>query len=167
MELRMTQTLVKEYLKKQMRRLSLVKGNQIMDQTESYTMVAQQGNVVGIINQYSQFQSLSNKDKASNGLYIWRHLQSPHFPEAMPFPLPVNLERPADALPIEVARETIAAMTGFIPDLHIEKKRTRGRAREPKESPACDICIDSTEPEVYNSAKDCQGRWPRGKCPRK
>ncbi|KAG7370146.1 hypothetical protein IV203_027892 [Nitzschia inconspicua] len=73
---RMTQTLVKEHLKKQMRRLSLVKGNQIMDKTESYTMVAQQGNVVGIINQYSQFQSLSNKDKASNGNVCIVHLAS-------------------------------------------------------------------------------------------
>ncbi|KAG7368848.1 hypothetical protein IV203_031591 [Nitzschia inconspicua] len=44
-------------------------------------------------------------------LYMRRHLQAPYFPAAMPFPLSVNRKRPADALPIEVAGETIAAMT--------------------------------------------------------
>ncbi|KAG7366228.1 hypothetical protein IV203_028898 [Nitzschia inconspicua] len=83
-------------------------------------------------------------------LHIRRHLRGTYFLAAMPFPLPVNRERPADALPIEVALETTATMTGFIPDLHREKKRTRGRAREPKEYPTCGLCTDSTDPEAHN-----------------
>ncbi|KAG7345463.1 hypothetical protein IV203_032994 [Nitzschia inconspicua] len=71
--------------------------------------------------------------------YIWRHLRGPYLLVAMPFPLPVTRERPADALPIEVALETTATMTGFLPNLHREKKRTRGRAREPKEYPTCGL----------------------------
>ncbi|KAG7357717.1 hypothetical protein IV203_002405 [Nitzschia inconspicua] len=96
-----------------------------------------------------------------------RNLQAPNFPAAMPLPLPVNRKRPADALPITVAGETIAAMTGFIPDLHREKWRTRGKGKRTRQPPTCVYCGDSSDPEVRYSAKNCPGRWPRGACQRK
>ncbi|KAG7367393.1 hypothetical protein IV203_030064 [Nitzschia inconspicua] len=99
--------------------------------------------------------------------YMRRNLQAPNFPAAMPLPLPVNRKRPADALPITVAGETIAAMTGFIPDLHREKRRTIGKGKRTRQPPTCVYCRDSSDPEVRNSAKNCPGRWPRGTCQRK
>ncbi|KAG7351958.1 hypothetical protein IV203_008006 [Nitzschia inconspicua] len=138
-------------------------------QHDDITPPAQQGNVVGNVNRvhFNPQAIMLRHQMAMFALYMRRHLQAPYFPVAMPFPLPVNRKRPADALPIEVAGETIAAMTGFIPGLHREKKRTRGKGKGPKKAPVCGFCRESTDPEVHNSAKDCPGRWPRGKCPRK
>ncbi|KAG7340290.1 hypothetical protein IV203_023833 [Nitzschia inconspicua] len=48
-------------------------------------------------------------------LYIRRHLRGPYFLAAMQFPLPLNRERPADALPIEVALETTAGRGHDVP----------------------------------------------------
>ncbi|KAG7366762.1 hypothetical protein IV203_029432 [Nitzschia inconspicua] len=138
-------------------------------QHDDITPPAQQGNVVGNVNRvhFNPQAIMLKHQMAMFASYMRRHLQAPYFPVAMPIPLPVNGKRPADALPIEVAGETIAAMTGFIPGLHREKKRTRGKGKGPKKAPVCGFCRDSTDPEVHNSAKDCPGRWPGGKCPRK
>ncbi|KAG7344908.1 hypothetical protein IV203_032439 [Nitzschia inconspicua] len=89
---------------------------------------AQQRNVVGNSNMVSlSLQELMLRNQmAIFASYMRRNLQAPNFPAAMPLPLLVNRKRPADALPITVAGETIAAMAGFIPDLHREKRRTRG-----------------------------------------
>ncbi|KAG7366002.1 hypothetical protein IV203_028672 [Nitzschia inconspicua] len=51
-------------------------------------------------------------------------------------------------------RETISAMTGFIPDLHREKKQTRGKCKGPRQPPTCVYCRDSPDPEVRNSEKN-------------
>ncbi|KAG7373679.1 hypothetical protein IV203_034403 [Nitzschia inconspicua] len=92
--------------------------------------------------------------------YMRRHYQAPYFLAAMTLPL-------ADALPVGVAGETLTAMTGFIPNLHREEKRTRGKCKRPRKPPTCGFCRDSPDPEVKNSARDCPRRWPRGKCPKK
>ncbi|KAG7345336.1 alginate lyase-domain containing protein [Nitzschia inconspicua] len=91
------------------------------------TPPAQQGNVVGNVHRgnFNLQAIMLRHEMAMFELYMRRHLQAPYFPAAMPFSLPVNRKRPANVLPIEVAGETIAAMTGFIIGLHREKKRTR------------------------------------------
>ncbi|KAG7353452.1 hypothetical protein IV203_002807 [Nitzschia inconspicua] len=130
---------------------------------------AQHRNAVGNSNMVSlSLQELMLRNQmAMFASYMRRNLQAPNFPAAMPLPLPVNRKRPADALPISVAGETIAAMTGFIPDLHREKRRTRGKGKRTRQPPTCVYCRDSSDPEVRNSAKKCPGRWPRGTCQRK
>ncbi|KAG7346758.1 hypothetical protein IV203_005827 [Nitzschia inconspicua] len=116
---------------------------------------AQQRNVVGNSSMVSlSLQELMLRNQmAMFAYYMRRNLQAPNFPAAIPLPLPVNRKRPADALPITVAGETIAAMTGFIPDLHREKRRTRGKGKRTRQPPTCVYCRDSSDPEVRNSAK--------------
>ncbi|KAG7357243.1 hypothetical protein IV203_001931 [Nitzschia inconspicua] len=111
------------HLQKQMRKLSLLTGNRELQHVD-VTPPAHQGNVVGNVNRvYFNLQAIMlSYQMAMFALHMRHHLQAPYFPAAMPFPLPVNRKRPADALPIEVAGETIAAMTGFIIGLHREKK---------------------------------------------
>ncbi|KAG7370649.1 hypothetical protein IV203_019219 [Nitzschia inconspicua] len=93
-------------------------------QHDDITPPAQQGNVVGNVNRvhFNPQAIMLRHQMAMFASYMRRHLQAPYFPVTMPFPLPINRKRPADSLPIEVAGETIAAMTGFIPGLHREKK---------------------------------------------
>ncbi|KAG7358732.1 hypothetical protein IV203_015321 [Nitzschia inconspicua] len=96
---------------------------------------AQQRNVVGnnkMVSFSLQAVMLRNQ-MAMFTSYMWRHSKAPNFPAAMPLPLPFNRKRTADALPIAVAGETIAAMTAFIPDRHTEKKRTRGKCKGPRQ----------------------------------
>ncbi|KAG7372951.1 hypothetical protein IV203_033675 [Nitzschia inconspicua] len=130
---------------------------------------AQHRNAVGNSNMVSlSLQELMLRNQmAMFASYMRRNLQAPNFPAAMPLPLLVNRKRPADALPITVAGETIAAMTGFIRDLHREKRRTRGKGKRTRQLPTCVYCRDSSDPEVRNSVKKCPGRWPRGTCQRK
>ncbi|KAG7351202.1 hypothetical protein IV203_010562 [Nitzschia inconspicua] len=79
-------------------------------------------------------------------------------PAVMPFPPQVNCMRPA------VAGQTMAPITGYSPNVHRKQKRSRGKCKGPRNPPTCIYCKDSPDPEVRNSAKDCPGRWPRGRC---
>ncbi|KAG7368647.1 hypothetical protein IV203_031390 [Nitzschia inconspicua] len=130
---------------------------------------AQEGNLVrhtNVVNSNLQATMLRDQMKMF-ATYNNCHLQVPHFPAAMLIPFPVNRKRPADALQNAFDGVTMAGMTGFSPYIHTEKKRTRGKGKGPRKPPTCVFCRNSPDPEVCNSANDCPGRWPRGRCPRK
>ncbi|KAG7354321.1 hypothetical protein IV203_003677 [Nitzschia inconspicua] len=149
-----------------MARLGWVKGNRVKAWAESNSMSRlyrrhNKENVLGnnnIVSFSLQAVMLGNQIMTTFTSYMWRHLQAPNFPAALLLPLPVNRKRTADALPIAVAGETIAAMTGFIPKLYREKKRAGGKCKGPRQSPTCVYCRDSPDPENGNSAQNCLGR---------
>ncbi|KAG7341597.1 hypothetical protein IV203_023550 [Nitzschia inconspicua] len=96
----------------------------IEQQSDKVRPPAQQGIGVGNNNTIN-----INDHMAMFALYMRRYYQAPHFPSAMPLPLPVARKKREDALTIGVAVETLAAMTGFIPDPHGEKKKNKRKVQ--------------------------------------
>jgi hypothetical protein len=99
--------------------------------------------------------------------YMQQRMQAPYFPAVLPLPFPLNCKRPADALPIAVAGETITALTGFHADPLRKSRGQRGKGKGTRKAPSCKTCSKSPNPDVRNSAGECPGRYTRRKCPNK